>query len=183
MQRDLDLDVDLELDLAAAIRDVPDFPQPGIIFKDITTLLKSAPAFRASIDRLAAPYLASAVDLVIGLESRGFIFGAPVAYRLGAGFVPVRKAGKLPAARLGVSYQLEYGSAEFEIHADAIEPGQRVLLIDDVLATGGTIAAAIDLLGRLGAQVVGISVLAELRFLGGRTRLGGRDVHSLIVYP
>jgi adenine phosphoribosyltransferase len=162
------------------VRDVPDFPQPGILFRDITPLLADAPSFRAVVDAMAAPF--SGVSVVVAIESRGFILGAPVAYQLGAGLVPVRKVGRLPAATLREEYALEYGSNTVEVHSDAIRPGERVLIVDDLLATGGTVRAAVNLVERLGAEVVGISVLAELAFLNGRGLLQGYDVRSLIVY-
>ncbi|MHB1131311.1 MAG: adenine phosphoribosyltransferase [Chloroflexota bacterium] len=157
--------------LAEHIRDVPDFPKKGILFKDITTLLKEPSAFRKSIDLLTEQFRGDAIDLVVGMESRGFIFGAPLAYNLGAGFVPVRKLGKLPAETLRVEYALEYGTNTLEIHKDAIEPGQRVLIVDDLLATGGTVAATIDLVRQLGGQVVALAFLMELLFLNGRSQL------------
>jgi len=162
------------------VRDVPDFPQPGILFRDITPLLADAGAFRTAVDAMAAPF--HGVGTVVAIESRGFILGAPIAYALGAGLVPVRKVGRLPAATLSEQYALEYGTNTVEIHEDAIQRGERVLLVDDLLATGGTVGAAAALVERLGAQIVGISVLAELAVLGGRQRLRGHDVRSLIVY-
>lgn len=171
------------IDLAAFIRDVPDFPRPGILFKDITTLLKDGRAFREAIDRLAAPFETFEIDLVVGMESRGFIFAAPLAYKLGAGFVPVRKVGRLPAESARVSYDLEYGSNTLEVHRDAITPGQRVLVVDDLLATGGTVNATINLVEQLGGTVVGLAFLVELLSLNGRRNL---DVNlptvSLIQY-
>lgn len=171
--------VDVEA-LRAKVRDVPDFPQPGILFRDITPLLADAPSFRAAVDAMAAPF--SGVSVVVAIESRGFILGAPVAYQLGAGLVPVRKVGRLPAATLREEYALEYGSNTVEVHSDAIRSGERVLVVDDLLATGGTVRAAVNLVERLGAEVAGISVLAELGFLDGRRLLQGYDVRSLIVY-
>lgn len=159
------------MELASYIRDVPDFPKPGILFKDITTLLKDPQAFRQSIDLLTDAFRPDNVDVVVGMESRGFIFGAPLAYNLGAGFVPVRKLGKLPADTLRVEYALEYGTNTLEIHKDAIQPGQRVLVVDDLLATGGTVAATVDLIEQLGGIVVGYGFLMELLFLNGRERL------------
>jgi adenine phosphoribosyltransferase len=161
----------MTVDLASHIRDVPDFPKPGILFKDITTLLKDAEAFRQSIDLLTTSFRADDIDLVVGMESRGFIFGAPLAYNLSTGFVPVRKLGKLPAETLRVEYALEYGTNTLEIHKDAIRPGQRVLVVDDLLATGGTVAATVDLIEQLGGQVVAFGFLVELLFLEGRKRL------------
>jgi len=160
------------------IRDVPDFPEPGISFKDITPLLADGPAFAAVIDALAAGH--DQVDKVAGIEARGFILAAPVATRLGCGFVPVRKAGKLPAQTYREDYQLEYGTATIEVHTDAFAPGEQVLIIDDVLATGGTALATADLVRRAGAEVAGIAVLLELSFLGGRSKLGDLDVTSLL---
>ncbi|HEY7030934.1 MAG TPA: adenine phosphoribosyltransferase [Thermomicrobiales bacterium] len=171
--------VDVEA-LRAKVRDIPDFPQPGILFRDITPLLADAPSFRAAVDAMAVPF--AGVSIVVAIESRGFILGAPVAYQLGAGLVPVRKVGRLPAATLREEYALEYGSNTVEVHSDAIRPGERVLIVDDLLATGGTVRAAVNLVERLGAEVAGISVLAELGFLNGRGLLQGYDIRSLIVY-
>ena len=168
--------------LKAKIRHVPDFPKPGILFYDITTLLRDAEGLRLALEAMAAPYTASGVDLVVGMESRGFIFGAALADRLGAGFVPVRKPGKLPAERRRVSYALEYGTDALEIHADAISTGQRVLIVDDLLATGGTAAATIELVQGLGAEVVACAFLVELTFLNGRARLGSIPVHAVLPY-
>jgi adenine phosphoribosyltransferase len=168
--------------LAQFIRDVPNFPKPGIIFKDITPLLQDARAFRQAVTELAQPFRAAGVDLVVAAEARGFIFGGAVARELGVGFVPVRKPGKLPAATTGETYQLEYGTDTLEIHTDAIRPGQRVLLLDDLLATGGTMAAMANLVEKLGATVVGIAFLIELAFLHGREKLKGRNVVTLIQY-
>lgn len=159
-------------DLAQYIREIPDFPKKGILFKDVTTLLKDAAAFRKSIDLLTESFKGDRVDAVVGMESRGFIFGAPLAYNLGAGFVPVRKPGKLPGDTLRVEYALEYGTNTLEIHKDAIQPGQRVLIVDDLLATGGTVAATIELVRRLGGEVVALGFLIELLFLNGRKVLG-----------
>jgi adenine phosphoribosyltransferase len=164
------------------IRHVPDFPKPGILFYDITTLLRDADGLSLSLDALAAPYLDERLDLVVGMESRGFIFGAALADRLGAGFVPVRKPGKLPAQTQKVTYDLEYGSDSLEIHADAITPGQRVLIVDDLLATGGTARATIALVQGLGAEVVACAFLVELTFLGGREKLGSTSVHAVLRY-
>ena len=169
-------------DLRARIREIPDFPKPGILFYDITTLLKEPAAFRAAIDLMIEPYRNERIDIVVGMESRGFIFSAPMAYQLGAGLVPVRKLGKLPAETLTVEYALEYGSNTLEIHRDAIQPGQRVLIVDDLLATGGTVRGTIDLVERLQGEVVGLAFLVELRFLHGRDRLGGHRVTSVITY-
>ena len=158
--------------LRAVIRDVPDFPREGVLFKDVTTLLGDAAAFRAAIDGLVEAHADQAIDHVVGVESRGFILGGAVAYRLGAGFVPVRKPGKLPAERISVSYTLEYGESVLEIHTDAIRPGERVLVVDDLLATGGTAAATVELVQRLGGVVVGVAFLIELAFLDGARALG-----------
>ncbi len=163
------------------IRDIADFPQPGILFRDITPLLAEGPLFHQLIDALQRHYQGR-IDAVVAIESRGFIFGAPLAYALGVGIVPVRKAGKLPFATHSAAYALEYGEATLEIHVDAIGPGQRILLVDDLLATGGTVRAAADLIEGLGAEIAGVFVLAELSALGGRDRLGAYDVRSLIQY-
>ncbi|MCC6790465.1 MAG: adenine phosphoribosyltransferase [Thermomicrobiales bacterium] len=170
---------DLEF-LKSRIRDVPDFPQDGVLFRDITPLLADPTAFRAAIDAMAAPY--QGIDHVVAIESRGFILGAPVAYCLGAGLVLVRKVGKLPSATIREDYGLEYGTNTVEIHRDAIKPGESVLIVDDVLATGGTVRAAANLVERLGANVVGVSLLIELTFLNGREKLGELDVRSLLTY-
>jgi adenine phosphoribosyltransferase len=170
------------MELASLIRDVPDFPMKGILFRDITTLIKDARAFREVIDRLADRYATEGVDVVVAIESRGFIFGAPLAYKLGAGFVPVRKSGKLPANSISESYTLEYGSNTLEMHQDAIQPGQRVLVVDDLLATGGSARATINLAERLGAKVMGVAFLIELKALHGCDKLQGYDVLALIEY-
>jgi adenine phosphoribosyltransferase len=164
------------------IRDIPDFPQRGILFKDITPLLQDAKAFHAAMDRLAAHYAGSGIQLVVGVESRGFIFGAALAYLLNCGFAPVRKFGKLPHQTVSVEYSLEYGTNVVEMHTDAIRPGQRVLIVDDLLATGGTVSAALELVEQLGGLVAGIAFLVELTFLKGREQLGGHDVFALIKY-
>lgn len=166
------------MDLRAFIRDIPDFPRPGIVFKDITPLLADGAAFRAVISALAAGY--EGVTKVAGIEARGFILAAPVACQLGAGFVPVRKQGKLPAQTYAESYALEYGTATLEVHTDAFDLGDRVLIVDDVLATGGTAAATTQLVRRAGATVAGIVVLLELEFLSGRAKLAGLEVRSLL---
>ena len=168
------------MNLLNYIREVPDFPKPGILFKDITTLLKEPAALDAAVRRLADPYRKADVSLVAGIESRGFILGAAVARDLGAGFVPIRKSGKLPAKTASASYALEYGTDSIEIHTDAIAPGQRVLLLDDLLATGGTMAAAVELVRGLGGQIPGIAFLIELTALDGRSRLKGEDVTALV---
>ncbi len=169
-------------DLRAKIRDIKDFPTEGILFKDITTLLKDGPAFRRVIDLLSARYQKDRVDIVVGIESRGFIFGGALAHQLNAGFVPVRKLGKLPGKTIEVEYELEYGRDALAIHEDAIKPGQRVLAVDDLLATGGTMAATLRLIQQLGGQVVGVAFLIELAFLSGRDKLRSYPLHSLIVY-
>jgi adenine phosphoribosyltransferase len=169
-------------ELRARIREIPDFPKPGILFYDITTMLKDADAYREAIDLMLEPYRDERVDTVVGMESRGFIFSAPMAYQLRAGLVPVRKLGKLPAETITVEYALEYGSNTLEIHRDAIDPGQRVLIVDDLLATGGTVRGTIELVERLKGEVVGLAFLVELDFLKGRDRLDGRRVTSVIRY-
>ncbi|MBB6171047.1 adenine phosphoribosyltransferase [Nocardiopsis mwathae] len=167
--------------IAAGIRDVPDFPKPGITFKDITPLLATPASLRAVVTAVADRYAGAGVDTVVGLEARGFILGAPVALELDAGFVPIRKAGKLPSRTLRESYDLEYGTATVEMHADAITPGSRVLIVDDVLATGGTSRAAVELVRKAGGTVVGLSVLMELASLQGRDQLSDVNVHALTV--
>jgi adenine phosphoribosyltransferase len=169
-------------DVQRAIRTIPDFPKPGIQFKDITPLLADARLFAASIDLLTAGFGSGGVDAVVGIDARGFIFAAAAAMKLGAGFVPVRKQGKLPYATHEQAYDLEYGTATVAVHVDALKPGSRVLLIDDLLATGGTAAAAAALLDKLGANILEISFLIELKFLHGRDRLKDRPVRSLVVY-
>jgi adenine phosphoribosyltransferase len=168
--------------LKAQIRHVPDFPKAGILFYDITTLLRDPAGFRMAIDSLATPYQQAGIDLVVGIESRGFILGAAVADRLQAGFAPIRKPGKLPAKTVRESFQLEYGSDAIELHADAIDAGQRVLIIDDVLATGGTAAAARNLVRTLGGNLVGLAFLIELVALNGRSKLEGEAIRSVLQY-
>ena len=168
--------------LKQLIREVPDFPKKGILFYDITTLLKDKLGFATLIDALAEHYLNTDIDLVLGMEARGFIFGPALAYRLNAGFVPVRKPGKLPAATASLSYDLEYGSNTLEIHRDAIQSGQRVIIVDDLLATGGTAAATVQLAKSLGGDVCGLGFVVELDFLNGRDKLKGCDVFSLLHY-
>ena len=170
---------DIESLITAHVRDVPDYPQPGVLFKDITPLLGDSDAFGDVIEALAASY--GPVDKVVGIEARGFILAAPVAYEIRAGFVPVRKQGKLPSAAFAQEYDLEYGSAVLEVHQDAFGPGDRVLIVDDVLATGGTARATASLVTRTGAEVVGVAVLMELSFLKGRENIPGIDVRSLLV--
>lgn len=169
--------------LADHIRDVPDFPRPGILFRDITPLLAEPTMFRTVIDALVDHVGERRVDAVVAIEARGFIVAAPLAYALGAAFVPVRKAGKLPRSVEREEYSLEYGSDCLEIHSDALAAGDSVLIVDDVLATGGTAAATVALVEKLGASVVGLAFVIELDFLGGRARLDGRDTHSLLHYP
>jgi adenine phosphoribosyltransferase len=169
-------------ELRAKIRDIKDFPTEGILFRDITTLLKDGPAWASVIDHLASTYVAARVDVVVGVESRGFIFGGALAHQLGTGFVPVRKRGKLPAPTIEEEYALEYGRDVLALHEDAIQPGQRVLAVDDLLATGGTMAATLKLVERLGGVIVGAAFLIELGFLKGRERLRGYPLESLIVY-
>ena len=168
--------------LKELIRAVPDFPMEGILFRDVTPLLGDAAALREVTAHLADRYRDAGIDGVAGIESRGFIFGAPVAIELGVGFVPIRKLGKLPAEKIHREYALEYGTAALEMHLDAVRPGQRVLLIDDLLATGGTASAMCELVENAGAEVVGCGFVIELAFLSGRDRLAGRDVRSLVVY-
>ena len=168
--------------LKSKIRHVPDFPKPGILFYDITTLLRDSEGFRLAVDRLVEPYRHTPIDLVVGVESRGFILGAAVADRLRAGFVPVRKVGKLPARTVRVTYDLEYGTDSLEMHNDAIQPGQRVLIVDDLLATGGTARATVDLVKQLGGVVQGVAFLVELTFLGGRKKLDGESVYTVLQY-
>ncbi len=170
------------MDLASMIRDIPDFPVEGILFKDITTLIKDADAFRQAIDTLLEHYRHREIDLVASIESRGFIFGAPLAYELGAGFIPVRKPNKLPAEKISVEYTLEYGTNVLEMHKDAIQAGQKVLIVDDLLATGGSAKATIDLVEKLGGQVVAVAFLIDLTFLKGMEKLKGYDVLSLIKF-
>jgi adenine phosphoribosyltransferase len=168
--------------LKKLIREIPDFPKKGILFYDITTLLKDKSGYAALIDQLAEHYIGKQVDLILGMEARGFIFGPALAYRLNAGFVPVRKPGKLPAATARVEYDLEYGSNALEVHKDAIERGQRVLIVDDLLATGGTAQATAQLATTLGAQIAGLGFVVELDFLKGRDKLKPYDVFSLLHY-
>ena len=169
-------------DLKKLIREVPDFPKPGILFYDITTLLKDAQGLRELIDELGAAYVGKGIDKVVGIEARGFIFAPAVAYALNAGFVPVRKPKKLPAATERVEYQLEYGTDVLEVHRDAIEPGEQVLIVDDVLATGGTASAVTKLVEKLGGSVAGLGFVIELDFLKGREKLPGYDVKAMLHY-
>lgn len=170
------------IDLRDYIRDIPDFPKPGIIFKDITPLLSNPAAFRTAIGRLHEQYADKGINVIAAAEARGFIFGAPLAMEMGAGFVPIRKPGKLPYATIALEYQLEYGSDTLEVHTDAFGSGQRVLLIDDVLATGGTMRACRDLVLSTGAEVVATAFVIELSFLGGRDKLKPGEVFSLVTY-
>lgn len=170
------------MDLKEHIRHVPDFPKPGILFYDITTLLRDPAGLKTAIDRLTEPYQGKGINVVVGIESRGFILGAAVAERIGAGFIPIRKPGKLPARAIKEIYQLEYGQDALEIHADAVEKGQRVLIVDDVLATGGTAAAAAGLVKKLGGDLHGLAFLIELLFLNGKTKLPGEAVYSVLQY-
>ncbi len=169
-------------DLDRLIRDVPDFPKKGVVFKDITPLLAHPAGLSLAVEYLTQPYRAAHVDTVVGAESRGFIFGTAVARNLSAGFVPIRKPGKLPSAKRSHTYALEYGTDTVEIHIDAIRPGQRVVLVDDLLATGGTMRACCDLVRELGGEIVGVAVLIELAFLNGREKLREYEVHSVIRY-
>ena len=168
--------------LRELVRDIPDWPQPGIVFRDITPLLAAPDAFTLAVDALAAPFADEEIDKVLGVEARGFVFAAPLAYRRGAGFVPVRKAGKLPWEIEREEYELEYGSDLLEVHRDAVNPGERVLIVDDVIATGGTAAATARLVEKLGGTVVGLTFLLELTELGGRSQLDGRRVHAVLRY-
>src|SRR5580658_1984842 len=169
-------------DLKKLIREVPDYPKAGILFYDLTTLLQDGPGLHMLIDQLCSHYDGAHVDAVVGVEARGFIFAPALAYRLGAGFVPVRKPKKLPWKTASITYQLEYGTDTLEIHQDAVRPGQHVLLCDDLLATGGTAAACVELVKGLGGHVVGVAFAIELLFLNGRKKLEGLDVYSLIEY-
>ena len=168
--------------LKSRIRHVPDFPKAGILFYDVTTLLRDPQGFRLAIDGIVAPFAGGGIDLVVGIESRGFILGSAVADRIGAGFVPVRKLGKLPSATVRASYALEYGTDSLEMHRDAVTPGQRVLIVDDLLATGGTASAAVRLVKELGGVVVGVAVLIELAALNGRQQLEGERLHTVLTY-
>ena len=168
--------------LKSRIRHVPDFPKPGILFYDVTTLLRDPQGFKLAIDSLTAPFYGKSIELVVGIESRGFILGSAVADRIGAGFVPVRKLGKLPSRTIRASYALEYGTDSLEMHADGIERGQRVLIVDDLLATGGTARATVDLVKELGGRVEGVAFLIELLALGGRKQLAGENVLAVLQY-
>jgi adenine phosphoribosyltransferase len=168
--------------LKTRIRHVPDFPKAGILFYDVTTLLRDAEGFKLAIDAIAAPYHGKGISLIVGIESRGFILGAAVADRIGAGFVPVRKIGKLPHTTVRVSYDLEYGTDSLEIHSDAVEPGQRVLIVDDLLATGGTARATVDLVRQLGGDVYAVAFLIELVALNGREKLKDENIQAVLQY-
>ncbi len=170
------------MDFKDYIRVIPDFPQPGIRFKDITTLLMDGPAYRAAIDALKELVKEKEIDLIAGPEARGFVIGAPLALALGVGFVPIRKSGKLPGDTVEAAYDLEYGKDRLAIHRDSINPGQKILIADDLLATGGTIATSIDLISQLGGEIVGAAFLIELSYLNGRDKLSGIDVVSLVKY-
>jgi adenine phosphoribosyltransferase len=170
------------IQLTDYIRDVPDFPKPGILFRDITPLLADRDAFAAAVDALAEPFVGFDVDYVAAVEARGLIFGSAAAKALGAGFVPIRKQGKLPYKTESVTYNLEYGTDTLEVHSDAIRPGSKVLMVDDLLATGGTMAAACKLMAKLGAEIAGLSFLIELTDLAGRTKLSGYSIHTVISY-
>ena len=169
-------------ELKRKIREIPDFPKPGILFYDLTTLMKDAESLRSAIDILTEKYREMRIDRVIGIEARGFIFGSGVAYNLGAGFVPVRKKGKLPAQKVSVSYDLEYGQSVLEMHEDAVEAGQRVLIADDLIATGGTAAATAQMVRQLGAKVLALAFVVELEFLNGREKLDDSEVFSILRY-
>jgi len=169
-------------DLKKLIRAVPDFPKPGILFYDITTLLKDAAGLKTLLHEMSSPYQDQRPDLVLGIEARGFVFAPAMAERLGAGFIPIRKPNKLPAETLSVTYDLEYGQDTLEAHRDAVQPGQRVLIVDDLLATGGTAAAACKLVEDLGGTVAGLAFAVELTFLNGRAKLPGHSIHSLLLY-
>lgn len=173
--------MDME-DLKTKIRHVPDFPKAGILFYDITTLLRDPEGFRSAVDSLASPYIGKGIELVVGIESRGFILGAAVADRLQAGFIPVRKVGKLPSKTVRVTYDLEYGTDSLEMHDDAIEPGQKVLIVDDLLATGGTARATVDLVRKTGGAVYGLAFLIELVQLDGRSKLAGENLFAVLKY-
>jgi len=170
------------IDLKSCIRNIPDFPKPGILFRDITTLLKDKSAFKQAVDTIAQNYKGKKIDAVVAVEARGFIFGGAIAHKLGAGFIPVRKRGKLPWKTKCVSYELEYGIDELHMHEDAVIPGERVLIVDDLLATGGTVGAVVDLVKGSGGKIVGIAFLIELKDLKGLDKLKGYPVYSLIKY-
>ena len=170
------------MDIKSLIRDIPDFPKPGIVYRDITTLLQNSEGLNYVIDHFANHYSQQKIDYVVGIESRGFIFGAPIAYKLGAGFVPVRKAGKLPAEIHSVEYKLEYGSDTLEIHQDALQPNSRILVVDDLIATGGTAAATAALIDKLGCSLIGFAFIIELLALEGREKLPNASIQSMVTY-
>jgi len=170
------------MNIKSLIRNVPDFPKPGIIYRDITTLLQNSEGLNYVIDHFSELFFEHNIDYVIGIESRGFIFGAPIAYKLGAGFVPVRKAGKLPAEIHSIEYELEYGSDTLEIHQDAIEPKSRILIVDDLIATGGTAAATAELINKLGCELIGFAFIIELLALEGRAKLPDAPIQSMVTY-
>lgn len=170
------------MDLARLIRTIPDFPVEGILFRDITTLVRDGEAFQEAIDTMVERYMNTEIDVVTAIEARGWIFGAPLAYELGAGFVPIRKPSKLPADKLSLSYSLEYGTNTLEVHKDAISPGTRVLIVDDLLATGGSSRAAVELVEKLGGKVAGLAFLIELVDLHGRDRLKGYDIYTMVQF-
>jgi adenine phosphoribosyltransferase len=170
------------MDFASLIRTIPDFPKPGILFRDVTTLIKDGCAFREAVDELMARFAGREIDKIAAIEARGWIFAAPMAYKLKAGFVPIRKPGKLPGSMERCEYELEYGSGCLEVHTDAVQPGDKVLLVDDLLATGGTARASLDLIERLGGKVVGVGFLVELVDLKGREQLAGYDVQSIVTF-
>lgn len=172
----------MKRNLAELVRDVPDFPVTGILFKDITTLIRDGEAFQQVVDAILEHYLGQKIDMVVAIEARGFIFGAPLAYELGAGLVPVRKPGKLPAKKIQAEYKLEYGTNVLEMHEDALQPGDKVLVVDDLLATGGTAKATAELIEKVGAEAIGFAFLIELLFLKGREKIKGYDIFSLIQY-
>ena len=173
---------DLPTRLTRAIRDIPDFPKPGILFKDITPVLADPALFRSTVEWFAERFAGESVDVVVGMESRGFLFGAPLAMDLSAAFVPARKPGKLPYDHVGVEYALEYGTNRLEMHVDAVAPGQRVLIVDDLLATGGTARATMDLVRQLGGEIIACCFVVELGFLNGQSKLDGVDVHSILTF-
>lgn len=170
------------MDIKSLIRDIPDFPKPGITYRDITTLLQNSTGLKYVIDHFSELFSEQKIDYVIGIESRGFIFGAPIAYKLGAGFVPVRKAGKLPAKIHSIEYELEYGSDTLEIHQDAIQPESRILIVDDLIATGGTAAATANLINKLGCELIGFAFIIELLALDGRAKLPNAPIQSIVTY-
>jgi adenine phosphoribosyltransferase len=171
------------IDLKKHVRNIPDFPKPGILFRDVTTLIQNGEAFKESVDLIVKKYKGEKIDKVVAVEARGFIFGAAIAHKLGIGFIPVRKKGKLPFKTKSVTYKLEYGTDTLEIHKDAIASGERILIVDDLLATGGTVKAVTELVSGLGGKIIGIAFVIELFDLGGREKLKGYDIYSLIKFP